>query len=94
MVERTFADEISVMIQDAIRQIPVPQKGVIKQVYPDEQHVDIEVKTQILKYVETMGTPVVNAPGVLLFLNGNIDDYIFLTPSSGDWSSIEEDMLR
>lgn len=71
----TVSDEIDVQIQHQIQRILYPLKGKIKKVYSDG-HVDIEIDNQVIIYVEAIGTPVEANVCLLLFLNGNTDEYI------------------
>ena len=69
--------QIAIIARDEIAQIPSPQRAIIKKINPDGS-TDILVKNQLIQYVETIGTPVVDNTGVLLFIDNNPSDYILI----------------
>ena len=90
MTNSTLADEINVMIDHKIKQLPVNQKGTIKKVYNDPTFVDIQLDTGIVNYVKCIGTAEVGAEAVLFFLNNSYNEYIVITQTSIDENMLEK----
>ena len=77
MKERTIGEEIEIIVDDKISQIPQPTRCTITKVYEDNKHIDAETEAGIIKYAETIGTPIPGNNGVIIFL-GSLDDYIVI----------------
>ncbi|WP_407415830.1 hypothetical protein [Methanobrevibacter sp.] len=71
--DKTISDEIDIQIQHQIQQIPQPILCIIRKVYSDN-HVDVETDMGVLNYIELMGYTKEGAKGILLFLDGSIDN--------------------
>jgi hypothetical protein len=66
------------MIDHSLNQIPQPLLVTITKVYDDNNHVDCKTKNEEeLTYIQTIGTPVTEATGLLMFLEN--DDMIIIT---------------
>ena len=77
--KKTIADEIDIMIDAKINQLPFPQKCKINRVYDDGKHLDIELNGVILKYLQFIGgNAVVNHTAVILYCDGNFNDMIVI----------------
>ena len=75
----TLADEINLMIDSKINEIPTPMRCKITKVYDDNNHVDITSDLGDLEYIETIGaTPTVNKKGILIFLNNDPSDMMVI----------------
>ena len=79
MVDNTINKGLDTTITHHLRQLPYPLKGVITKVYGDESHVNVKTDNGVLEYVETLGNiPVKGNTCVLLFLDGNSNNYIVI----------------
>ena len=77
--KNTLADEIDIMIDAKINQLPFPQKCKINRVYDDGKHLDIELNGEILEYLQFIGgNAVVNNTAVILYCNGDFNDAIVI----------------
>lgn len=75
----TLADEINIMIDAKINQLPFPEKCSIHRVYDDNKHIDIKLNDEILSYLTYVGgTPVVNHTALLVYCNGDFNDVIVI----------------
>ena len=75
----TLSDEIDIMIDSKINEIPTPIRCTITKVYDDNNHVDINTDKGDLEYIETIGTtPTVNKKGILIFLNNDPSDMMVI----------------
>lgn len=78
MSDKTLADGMVTIARHEIRQMPFPQKAVIRRVH-DDGRVDIIVNNNILKYVECVGKPPVKGNAcILIFLNNDSMDYMVI----------------
>ena len=75
----TLADEVNIMIDSKINEIPTPMRCTITKVYDDYNHVDITSDLGDLEYIETIGgLPIVNKKGILMFLNNDPSDMMVI----------------
>ena len=76
-MNNNISDEIETIVKHNLNRLPFPLKGTVSKVYTDNNHIDIKTDMGLLSYVETVGnSPVKGKTVVLLFLNGNDNDYI------------------
>ena len=72
----SLTDEILVMIQHEIQQLPSPLLATIKKINPNST-INVETDNGTLNYVKTLGgEPVVNNNCLIIFLNQSHDEYI------------------
>ena len=74
----TINDEIQKIINNTLQQQPTPTLCTITKVYTDNHHIDCETDIGELKYAQTIGNPIKNNTGVVIFLNQNHDEYIII----------------
>ena len=81
MSENTINGEMDTIVQNRINELFFPTRCKIKKIYPDNLHVAVETNNgEIVSYVETIGNNLkVGNTGILLFLDGNSEDYIVIT---------------
>lgn len=78
--QSTLCEELQILNQNMIQQIPSPTRCQITKIYDDNNHVDILCADGELKYVETISNNLqIGNTGILIFLNGSYDEYIVLT---------------
>ena len=78
--KKSLLGEIDTSILYHISQIPSPTLCTISKIYEDQNHVDITTSQGELEYVPTIANNLaVGNIGVLIFLNGNSDEYIVIT---------------
>ena len=82
MVERTLSDEIIIIIEDYINKLPINLDGIITKIYPND-FVDISTSNGIIRYVECVGAPILNAKGVVVFVNNDFNNPFFISESKG-----------
>lgn len=74
MAEKTFAEEIEIMIQDMANNNPAPERCKIIKNYSDSNFVDIKTeKGDEMKTVPLMGTNTVGKTAIVIFLEGKIN---------------------
>ena len=77
---KTLADEIITLINSEANNNPAPTRCKIIKIYSDNIHADVETSMGILSYVECIGNNLaVGNSGVVIFLDGSLDEYIILT---------------
>lgn len=80
MTENSLMDEILIGVQDVANNNPAPEKCRITRVYDDNIHADIETNNGLIKYVETISNNLsVNNTGILVYLDGEMDNLIVIT---------------
>lgn len=90
MSNRTLADEVITLIQSQSNNNPAPISCKITKVYDDFNHVDAEIDSGTLTYVETIGNiPVVGSKGIVVFLDGNLDNSVIIPSSINKWVKTE-----
>ena len=79
MTERTLSEEIILIIQDQITQIPQPTTATITKIN-DNGTVNIDTyRYGTLKYVPTYGKqPVINQDAILIFINGDFENHVII----------------
>lgn len=76
----TLEAELQTLIRSEINNVAFPIRCKIRKIYDDNLHVDAETEIGVLQYVETIGSNLaIGNQGVLVFLNGNVEDYIVIT---------------
>ncbi len=81
MSRKTIGEEISTIAKYEISRTPKPMKCTITKVYSDGVHADVQTTdNSLIKYVETISNNLtVGNTGVLIFFNGDENDYIVIT---------------
>jgi hypothetical protein len=79
MAEHTLADEIITIIKSESNNNEAPQTGTVNHIYTNG-YVDIQLTNNgdIIKYIQCIGEPKTNKNGVIVFLNGTLDNPIFI----------------
>ena len=77
--KKTIGDEINIMIDAKINQLPFPEKCSIHRIYDDNKHIDVKLNDEILSYLTYVGgTPVVNHTALLVYCNGDFNNVIVI----------------
>ena len=72
MTQNTLTQQIQILIQDEIQQIPAPTRCTLYQTYLDDpNHADIETEEGIIKHVEKIGGNTIGNPGVVIFIDND-----------------------
>jgi hypothetical protein len=80
MSEKTLTEEIITIIQSEANNNPAPQKCTIKKIYNDQKHADVTTDTGEYTYAECISNNLkVGNIGILIFLDGDINEYIVIT---------------
>jgi hypothetical protein len=74
----TINDEIQKIINNTLQQQPTPTLCTITKIYEDQKHIDAETNIGTFKYAPTIGNPIKNHTGIIIFLNQNYDEYIII----------------
>ena len=89
-----LVQQLQILIQDEINQLPKNVRCTVRRAYEDNKHVDIELDIGgTVDYVEFIGTNRIGADGVILFLNQDVHDYIVVTDTYPEIRELRE-MLR
>ena len=72
MTQNTLTQQIQILIQDEIQQIPAPTTCTLYQTYSDDpNHADIETEDGILKHIPKIGGNTIGNPGVVIFIDND-----------------------
>ena len=89
---RELVDEIITLIHSEANNNPPPKLCKIIKNYGDEPYCDVEVEDLgVLIYRKTIGTTNIGSEGIICFLNGNLNQGIVITSSSGEISDLNID---
>ena len=76
----TLSDELITLIQSEANNNPAPMKCEIVKVYADQVHADVNTINGVLTYVETISNNLkVGNLGLVIFVNGDLEEYIVIT---------------
>ena len=79
MTNDTLTNEIQILINNTINQIPYPTRCTITRVHSNTR-IDIKTDNGELEQVECIANnPTIGNTGILVFLNGGTNDYIVIT---------------
>lgn len=82
MVERTLADEITLIVDSRIAELPSNLECIISKVY-ENGFVDVNTENGVIEYVDCIGSAELNKKGLVLFLDTNFENAIVFCESSG-----------
>lgn len=74
----SLSDEIQIQIDHSLNKLPVTQECTIIKTYSDN-HADLQVNGDVLHYVKIIGDNTVGSNAVLVFLEGDLNNYIAIT---------------
>ena len=78
--EKTFAEEIEILVKDIANNNPAPEKCTITKNYSNPNYVDVETNDGTeYKTIPLLGSNKINTNGIVLFLDGNGDNPIVIT---------------
>lgn len=98
MAESTVASEILTMIKAEANNNPAPLLCTITGNYTDNNYVDIRInnETNILKHIRLIGDNTVGNTGVLVFIDGDMDNMVVISgdvlhkvAKTGDYNDLE-----
>ena len=89
---KTLAEEIITIIQSEANNNPAPLSAIVKKVI-DENHIDINLNGDVLKYVPCNKGCTVGDAGILVFLDGELSNPYFFSNLGGFYTRDEIDEL-
>ena len=79
MAEPTLTDELITLINSEENNNTAPTRCKITKIYTGNTYVDVETNIGTLNYVECIGTPTVNKTGIIIYLDGDLNQPIVIT---------------
>lgn len=89
---KTLAEEIITIIQSEANNNPAPVTGIVKKVI-DEDHIDINLNGDVLKYVPCNKGCTVGDAGIVVFLDGELSNPYFFSNLGGFYTRDEIDEI-
>lgn len=85
MAQKTLADEIITIVNAHANDNPAPTTCTVINTYEDDPyHVDVSTEDGTLRYVPCLFSNTVGADGIIVYLNGDLNNPLAIIDNRGD----------